>query len=154
MPIRLYSLIYVLHMCSYVLISSFFFPVSTHIGDVCICVSICKYSKEYRSPASGTDCRRPYMYSCACSLSSNPIDLCTVITCELWQDGGRTALLLASERGHADTVRVLVELGASVEAVDKVNIHAHALANTCACVQQYMPLLSLYSASLNAARPY
>jgi hypothetical protein len=42
--------------------------------------------------------------------------------------------MLASERGHADTVRVLVELGASVEAVDlvdKVNIHAHALAYTC-----------------------
>ncbi len=47
---------------------------------------------------------------------------------------GRTALMLASERGHADTVRVLVELGASVEAVDlvdNVNIHAHALAYTC-----------------------
>jgi hypothetical protein len=42
-----------------------------------------------------------------------------------------TALLWAIERGQADTVRVLVELGASLEAVDKVNIHAHALANTC-----------------------
>jgi hypothetical protein len=40
----------------------------------------------------------------------------------------------ASEGGHADTVRVLVELGASVEAVDKVNIHAHALAYTC-CIK-------------------
>jgi hypothetical protein len=75
-----------------------------------------------------------YMYSCACSLSSNPIDLCTVITCELWQDGARTAFLLASERGHAETVRVLVELGASLEAVDKVNIHAHALACTCCTI--------------------
>ncbi len=36
-------------------------------------------------------------------------------------DWGRTALLLASERGHTETVRVLVELGASLEAVDKVN---------------------------------
>ena len=71
------------------------------------------------------------MYSCACSLSSNPIDLCTVITCECSQDYGRTALLWASERGHAETVRVLVELGASLEAVDKVHIHAHALAYTC-----------------------
>ena len=33
-----------------------------------------------------------------------------------------TALLWASACGHADTVRVLVEHGASVEAVDKVNI--------------------------------
>jgi hypothetical protein len=75
------------------------------------------------------------MYSCACSLSSNPIDLCTVITCEYWQTNrGMTALLLASEVGHAATVRVLVELGASLEAVDKVHIHAHALAYTC-CIK-------------------
>ncbi len=74
------------------------------------------------------------MYSCACSLSSNPIDLCTVITCECSQDRGRTALLWASQGGHAETVRVLVELGASLEAVDKVHIHAHALANTC-CIK-------------------
>jgi hypothetical protein len=69
------------------------------------------------------------MYSCACSLSSNPIDLSTVITCECSQGengSGRTALMWASCRGHAATVRVLVELGASLEAVDKVNIHAHA----------------------------
>ncbi len=31
---------------------------------------------------------------------------------------------------------MLVELGASLEAVDKVHIHAHALANTC-CVWDY-----------------
>jgi hypothetical protein len=75
------------------------------------------------------------MYSCACSLSSNPIDLCTVMTYECWQTYGKTALLWASEGGHAETVRVLVELGkASVEAVDKVNIHAHALAHTC-CIK-------------------
>jgi hypothetical protein len=74
------------------------------------------------------------MYSCACCLSSNPIDLCTVITCEYSQKYGRTALQWASSRGHAATVRVLVELGASLEAVDKVNIHAHALANTC-CIK-------------------
>ena len=49
----------------------------------------------------------------------------------VWQNYGQTALLLASERGHAETVRVLVELGASLEAVDKVHIHAHALAHTC-----------------------
>ncbi len=66
-------------------------------------------------------------YSCACFLY-------TVMTCEYLQEDGRTALLWASEGGHADTVRVLVELGASVEAVDKVNIHAHALAYTC-CIK-------------------
>jgi hypothetical protein len=59
------------------------------------------------------------------------MDLYTVMTCECWQDDGKTALMWASEGGHADTVRVLVELGASLEAVDKVNIHAHALAYTC-----------------------
>jgi hypothetical protein len=83
------------------------------------------------------------MYSCACSLSSNPIDLCTVITCECWQTYGRTALLLASEGGHADTVRVLVELGASVEAVDKVSIRAHALANTC-CIRHVSAIVRCY----------
>ncbi len=82
------------------------------------------------------------MYSCACSLSSNRIDLCTVITCECWQDYGQTALLLASERGHADTVRVLVELGASVEAVDKVNMHAHALAHTC-CIKHVSGIMRM-----------
>ena len=75
-----------------------------------------------------------YMYSCACSLSSNRIDLYTVMTCECSQEYGLTALLWASACGHADTVRVLVELGASLEAVDKVHIHAHALANTC-CIK-------------------
>ena len=62
------------------------------------------------------------IYWWACSLSSTRIDLSTVITCEYSQREGQTALLLASKVGHADTVRVLVELGASVEAVDKVNI--------------------------------
>ncbi len=72
------------------------------------------------------------MYSCACSLLSHPIDVCTVITCEYSQgENGRTALIWASCRAHAETVRVLVEHGASLEAVDKVNIHAHALAYMC-----------------------
>jgi hypothetical protein len=81
------------------------------------------------------------MYSCACSLSSHPIDVCTVITCEYSQgENGRTALIWASCCAHAETVRVLVELGASLEAVDKVNIHSHALAYTGmyqACVWDY-----------------
>jgi hypothetical protein len=83
------------------------------------------------------------MYSCACSLSSNPIDLCTVITCEFSQKyGSKTALLWASEHGHAETVRVLVELGASLEAVDKVNIHAHALAYTC-CIKHVSGIMKM-----------
>ncbi len=52
----------------------------------------------------------------------------------MWQKYGQTALRLASARGHAETVRVLVELGAPLEAVDKVHIHAHALAHTC-CIK-------------------
>jgi hypothetical protein len=63
------------------------------------------------------------------------------MTCECWQTcRGKTALMWASSRGHADTVRVLVELGSSVEAVDEVNIHAHALAKHVlyqACVWDY-----------------
>ncbi len=108
-------------------ISSFFWYVVnvSHI-DVCACVYICMVFQVY-------------MYSCACSLWSNRIDLCPVMTCEYWQESGdgKTALLWASEGGHADTVRVLVELGASVEAVDKVNIHAPALANTCGRKHEY-----------------
>ena len=61
------------------------------------------------------------MYCWACSLSSNRIDLSALMTCE-YSQYGMTALLLASEEGKAETVRVLVELGASVEAVDKVKI--------------------------------
>jgi hypothetical protein len=84
------------------------------------------------------------MFSCACSLSSNRVDLCTVMTCKCWQTYCRkTALMRASERGHADTVRVLVELGASLEAVDKVNIHAHALAYTC-CVKHVSGIVRCY----------
>ncbi len=82
------------------------------------------------------------MYSCACSLSSNPIDLSTVLTCECSQDDGWTALLWASQRGHAETVRVLVELGASLEAVDKVHIHAHALAHTC-CIKHVSGIMKM-----------
>ncbi len=82
------------------------------------------------------------MCSCACSLSYNPIDLCTVITCECSQDYGETALLWASRGGHAETVRVLVELGASLEAVDKVNIHAHALAYTC-CIKHVTGIMRM-----------
>jgi hypothetical protein len=82
------------------------------------------------------------MYACACSLSSNPIDLCTVITCECSQGNGKTALLCASEGGHAETVRVLVELGASLEAVDKVHIHAHALAYTC-CIKHVTGIMRM-----------
>ena len=83
-----------------------------------------------------------YMYSCACSLSSHPIDLSTVITCECSQEYGQTALQWASYGGHAETVRVLVELGASLEAVDKVHIHAHALAYTC-CIKHVSGIMRM-----------
>jgi hypothetical protein len=102
----------------------FFLNVSAHISDVCVCVYICISSQLY-------------MYSCACSRASHQIGRYNVITCEYSQGingSGKTALLWASEGGQAETVRVLVELGASLEAVDKVNIHAHALAYTC-CIK-------------------
>jgi hypothetical protein len=70
------------------------------------------------------------------------IDLYTVITCECWQTDGKTALLWASSCGQAETVRVLVELGASVEAVDKVHIHAHALANT-GCIKHVSGIMRM-----------
>ncbi len=93
------------------------------------------------------------MYSCACSLSSNPIDLYAVITCECSQVMGRTVLLWASSTGHADRVRVLVELGASVEAVDKVNIHAHALAYTC-CIKHVSGIMRLAMIIMSHAGVY
>ena len=48
----------------------------------------------------------------------------------------------ASQGGHADTVRVLVELGASLEAVNTVNIHAHALAYTC-CIKHVSGIMRM-----------
>jgi hypothetical protein len=93
------------------------------------------------------------MYSCACSLSSNPIDLSTVITCECWQRYGRTALQWASDHGHAETVRVLVELGASLEAVDKVHIHAHALAYTC-CMKHVSGIMRMTIIIMSHAHVY
>ncbi len=84
--------------------------------------------------------------SCICIrarvLSSNPIDLCTVITCECSQEDGITALMCASFSGQAETVRVLVELGASLEVVHKVNIHAHALAYTC-CIKHVSGIMRM-----------
>ena len=50
--------------------------------------------------------------------------------------------MCASSEGKTDTVRVLVELGASLEAVDKVNIHAHALANTC-CIKHVSGIMRM-----------
>jgi hypothetical protein len=93
------------------------------------------------------------MYSCACSLSSNRLAFYTLIACECWQRLGKTALLWASEGGHADTVRVLVELGASVEAVDKVNIHAHALANTC-CIKAVSGIMRMTMIIMSHAYAY
>jgi hypothetical protein len=93
------------------------------------------------------------MYSCACSLSLNPVDLYTVMTCECWQKYGKTALLWASEGGHAATVNVLAELGASLEAVDEVNIHAHALANTC-CIKHVSGIMRMTILIMSHAYAY
>jgi hypothetical protein len=48
----------------------------------------------------------------------------------------------ASCQGHADIARVLVEHGASLEAVNKVNIHAHALAYTC-CIKDVSVIMRM-----------
>jgi hypothetical protein len=61
-------------------------------------------------------------------------------------------LLWASERGHAETVRVLVELGASVEAIDKVHIHAHALAYTC-CIRHVSGIMRMTIIMMSHAYP-
>ncbi len=51
--------------------------------------------------------------------------------------------MLVSRLGKADTVRMLVSHGASVESVDKVtNIHAHALANT-SCITDVSVIMRL-----------
>jgi ankyrin repeat protein len=39
---------------------------------------------------------------------------------------GWTSLMWASESGHVEAVRVLIEKGALIEAADKVRIHSHA----------------------------
>ena len=71
--IAAYSFICI-HTYMFIRICIPFFYVSTHIGDICVCVYICI-------------CSHLYMYSCACSLSSNQIDLYTVMTCEYWHAG-------------------------------------------------------------------
>ena len=79
-----------LHICTYMYIHTYlftFFYVSTHIGDVCVCVYVCMYSQLY-------------MYSCACVLSSNRMDLYTVMTCECWHVV-RYDSVAVGERGRA-----------------------------------------------------
>jgi ankyrin repeat protein len=39
---------------------------------------------------------------------------------------GWTALIFASQNGHAEAVRVLIEKGALIEAADEVRLHSHA----------------------------
>ncbi len=53
-------------------------------------------------------------------------------------------------RGHAETVRVLVELGASLEAVDKVHIHTHALSPLPKGTILFFPSLQFYEGSIKA----
>ena len=40
---------------------------------------------------------------------------------------GATSLIKASENGHVEAVRVLIEKGALIEAADKVRIRSHAI---------------------------
>ena len=53
---------------------------------------------------------------------------------------GKTALLLASEHGHADIVRMLLERGASVDAIDCVSQPA--------CLVAPQPSPSLHGAAV------
>jgi hypothetical protein len=39
---------------------------------------------------------------------------------------GATSLMVASQNGHVEAVRVLIEQGALIEAADEVRIHSHA----------------------------
>jgi ankyrin repeat protein len=39
---------------------------------------------------------------------------------------GDTSLMFASAHGHVEVVRVLIDMGANLEAVNKVRIHSHA----------------------------
>jgi hypothetical protein len=48
---------------------------------------------------------------------------------------------------------VLVELGASLEAVDEVNMHAHALANTC-CIKHVSGIMRMTIIIMSHAYAY
>ncbi len=101
--------------------------VHTHVSFEYVCIYVCIHR---------CICIRARALSHLIQLTS-----CTVITCECSQYG-MTALLLASRWGNAETVRVLVELGASLEAVDEVHIHAHALAYTC-CIKHVSGIMRM-----------
>jgi hypothetical protein len=50
--------------------------------------------------------------------------------CRLAGQTGATSLMFASQNGHVEAVRVLIEEGALIEAANKVRIHSHATAHT------------------------
>ena len=63
--------------------------------------------------------------SLAPSLASPPPPLTCARLPAGWQDGW-TSLIKASENGHVEAMRVLIEKGALIEAATKVRIHSHA----------------------------
>jgi hypothetical protein len=60
------------------------------------------------------------------SLASPPPPLTCTRLPRLPGQTGMTALMQASQRGHVEAVRLLIDKGALIEAVDKVRIHSHA----------------------------
>jgi hypothetical protein len=72
---------------------------------------------------------------------SHLIELTSILmTCDYWQKNGYPALMWASKKGQADTVRLLVQHGAALDLVDEVNIHAHPLVSTC-CIKAVSVLI-------------
>ena len=59
------------------------------------------------------------------SLASPPPPLTCARLPAGWQ-AGWTSLMLASQRGHVEAMRALIDNGANLEAANKVRIHSHA----------------------------